>query len=468
MSINNTMNLWILTEERPKNDVLKQIILKFAGDNKWGAFVDNMRIIPILENGRFSFTYELLGFRCNRINKIFVKTISGYSSFVDYLIFYQEKEPNPSIDKPYYAIEETKTDDSESRNTGVYQRCSKFVYLNSYYPDVKKIMLYNFQVELKERVTETNIFGTRMLLTLNVEILGKSIEDDEYKPFESIDELIEFKKKMRKAPAGNVPIEITKEDETIYISGRLFKSGGLSHDPNIGALSIISATLRKLRWNGNIIITKHGLSQENLGAKNKFILIANKLNISLEGLSIPQPEQYKEYWFYDKKGEKLGTIFMHLLVESFTEGYSIYENHAGCERGYFFTSSNEPIAIGKYTDKEEYKEGDKSKIIHLPDLVLLDFSRKEIINIEGEMYNNWQKGIDQLSLFDAFENNYIKEYYPEYSMKRTVILYGNNNKNERLEIEIGFILTDKGELILGIKAPELFKDAIKNLFDFWS
>jgi len=468
MSVNNTMNLWILTEERPKIHVLKQIILKFTADNKFGAFVDNMRILPILENGRFSFTYELIGFRCNRIKRILIKTISGYSSFVDFLIFYQENEPCPLLDIPYYAIEETKTDDSESRNTGVYQRCSKFVYLNNYYPDVRKIMLYNFQVELKEGATETNIFGTRMLLTLNVEILGKAIEDEEYKPFLTIDELIEYKKSMRKAPTGNVPIEITKSNDTIYISGRLNKSVSLSHDPNIGALSIIAATLRKLGWQGNIIITKHGLSQENIGAKNKFILIANKLNISLDGLSIPQPEQHKEYWYYEKNGEKLGTIFIHLVVESFTDGYSIYENHAGCERGYFFTSSGDPITIDKYTNREEYKKGDTSKIINLPDLVLLDFKRKEIINIEGEMYNNWQKGIEQLSLFGAFENIYIKKYYPEFSITRTVVLYGNKNNNEILEIEIGFLLTYNGELILGIKAPKLFKDAIKNLFDFWS
>ena len=468
MGVENSKNLWILTEERPKIDVLKQIILKFAEDYKIAAFVDNMRILPILDNGRFSFTYELTGFRCNRINKILIKTVSGYSSFVDYLIFYQEKEPNPSADIPIYAIEETKTDDSESRNTGVYQRCSKFVYLDIFYPDTCKIMLYNLHIEQKETQTETNIFGTRMLLTLNVEILGKIIEDENDRPFLSIDDLIEFKNSMRKPPSGNVPINITKNNDTIYISGRLYKSGGLSHDPNIGALSIIAATLRKLGWHGKIVITEHGLSQENIGSKNKFILIANKINILIDGLVIPKTEQNKEYWYYDKTGEKLGTIFIHLVVENFTDGYSIYENHAGCERGYFFTSSGEPITIDKYTNRSEYKKGDKSKIINLPDLTLLDFGRKEIINIEGEMFDNKLKGIKQLSLFDAFENIYIKKHYPDYTMTRSVVLYGSNKRNERLEIEVGFVLESNGNLILGIKAPEIFKDAINRLFDFWS
>lgn len=122
-------DLWILTEERPKIEVLKRILYKFAEDNKFSASFEKMRILPILKNRKFSFTYELVGLKCDRINKIYIKIVSGYSSFVDFLVFYQEKEPAPSIDTPDYAIEETKTDDSESRNTGVYQRCSKFVYL---------------------------------------------------------------------------------------------------------------------------------------------------------------------------------------------------------------------------------------------------------------------------------------------------------------------------------------------------
>lgn len=72
-----------------------------------------------------------------------------------------------------YAIEETKTDDKESRNTGVYQRASKFVFVENYYPNIKKIMLYQLKVEQKEKATATYIFGTKLLKTIGVEILGK-------------------------------------------------------------------------------------------------------------------------------------------------------------------------------------------------------------------------------------------------------------------------------------------------------
>lgn len=142
-------NLWILTEERPKNEVLRNIISKFCIDNHISWFLDNIRIIPILKNWKFSFTYELIWSRFEKINKIFIKTVSWNSSFVDFLVFYQENEP-VEWDIPEYAIEETKTDDSESRNTWVFQRASKFVYIDSYFPNTKKVMLYNLQIEQKK------------------------------------------------------------------------------------------------------------------------------------------------------------------------------------------------------------------------------------------------------------------------------------------------------------------------------
>ena len=168
----NAKNLWILTEERPKKEVLKTIFEYFAKDHQCGFFGDTLRIIPILnEKHEFAFIYEVVGFTCAKVNRVFIKTISGYSSFVDFLIFYQDAMP-VQTDTPIYAIEETKTDDKESRNTGVFQRCTKFVFVKHYYPSVKMIMLYALQVEQKKEPTQTYIFGTRLLLTFGVEILG--------------------------------------------------------------------------------------------------------------------------------------------------------------------------------------------------------------------------------------------------------------------------------------------------------
>lgn len=458
-------NLWFLTEERPKKEVLQQIFEKFAKDNGFAVFVDTIRIFPILENNKFTFTYEVTGFRCNNVDKVYIKTISGNSSFTDFLIFFQRDEPTLK-DEPIYAIEETKTDDKESRNTGVYQRCSKFVFIQSYYPNVRKIMLYNLQIEQKEKPTDTYIFGTRLLVTLGVEILGKKLDEAIFQPFKTIDEIIALKSIMRKAPKGNVPILITKSDDKIEISGRLFKSNGLSHDPNIGALSIISAVIRRLGWKKKLEISLHGLSQEHVGVRNKFIQIANKLDLSLKGLTVPNATAHKEYWKYDVDGEKLGTIFIHLVVENFTQGYSIFENHAGSEKGYFITKNGDHIPLAKYKDTAKYKAGDKNQIIHIPDLILIDFGQNEVINIEGKKYAFRKNGIEELKNYDYIEQNYILKHYPKFKITRTVVLYGS--KEEKIiEIEVGFLLNENGKLILGVKAPSIFKEAIQNLLDFW-
>lgn len=460
-----TKNLWFLTEERPKKEVLQTIFQKFAKDYGFAVFVDAIRIFPILDDNKFTFTYEVTGFRCNKVDKVYVKTVSGNSSFTDFLIFYQKNEPTLK-DKPIYAIEETKTDDKESRNTGVYQRCSKFVFIQSYYPNVKKIMLYNLQIVQKVKPTSTYIFGTKLLLTLGVEILGKKLDKTIFTPFKTIDEVIDLKKEMRKAPKGNVPILLTKSKTKIEVSGRLFKNDGLSHDPNIGALSIICAVLRQLGWTKKIEITQHGLLQNHVGKTNKFIQIANKIGISLKGLTIPKVGMNSDYWKYDKDGEKLGTIFIHLVVEEFTQGYSIFENHAGCEKGYFFPLSGEPIPLEKYKDRVSYKAGDKKQIIEIPDLILLDKKEKEIINIEGEKYVHRNAGILQIKTFDFIEKIYIKKHYPKYKIIRTVVLFGSE-ETSIVEIEVGFLLNKNGQLILSVKAPKLFQEAIKNLLDFW-
>ena len=66
-------NLYILTEERPKISVLATILQKFSTDQKAPCFIDNLRILPILEKDTFSFTYELIGFRSNIVNKVFIR-----------------------------------------------------------------------------------------------------------------------------------------------------------------------------------------------------------------------------------------------------------------------------------------------------------------------------------------------------------------------------------------------------------
>ena len=455
-------DLWILTEERPKPEVVKTIIELFVNDRNGTISVSEIMIAPLFDaDHKFTFCYEVRGVNSSIISKIFIKTVSGSSSFCDFLLFYQDEEPSEGAE-PLYAIEETKTDDSESRNTGVYQRASKFIYIGKYFSNVQKVMLYNLQVKQKEIPTATYLFGTRMLLTLGIRIIGKNLDETIFKPFSSVEEFVAVKSNMRKAPNGNIPIEITKVSDTkITISGRLIKSNSLGHDPNIGALSLMSATLRKLAWVKDIEITRHGLSQCHVKPTNKFIKIASLLNVSLEGLSMPSRITFKEtYWRYEKTGEKLGTIFVHLATEFFTNGIAIFENHAGSEKGYLIKRDGTPLPLPKYTDRVAYKNGDHSQIYFIPDLILYDRDRNEIINIEGKTYANKGKGIDELSNYTPIENDFIKPEYKDCRIKRTVVLYGSNETNIA-EKEIGLLLTEAGKIVLGRDAPSLFNE-IKN------
>lgn len=458
-------NLWILTEEHPKPDVIQMIVGIFCQDRGNGSIIGKIRIIPIIEGNKFSFKYQVLGIDTPLINRIFIKIASGYSSFVDFLIFYQDNIPSQQ-DIPIYAIEETKTTDRESRNTGVSQRSAKFVYIHSFYPTVQKIMLYSLRTEENKKLSDTNIFGSRLLATQDVRIVGKNRTN--FEPFRTIDELIKAKNSMKSPPAGNIPIKITNTGNKIRISGRLFKSGGLSHDPNIGTLSSIAYTLRKLGYQGEIEITHHGLDNSHVqNKKNKFVRIANMLNITFEGLTMTHQLINMPYWRYDESGEKLATIFIHLVVENFTEGYAIFDNHAGSEKGYFLTNTNEYIPLAKYEDRSAYKAGDTTKIVHIPDLVLLDPMTMQIINIEGKKYENMLKGISELNSYDTIEKLYINKYYPDYKILRTVVLYGSFEE-KITKVEVSFLLNKCGNLILGINAPDLFKRALSNLKSYWN
>lgn len=459
-------NLWILTEERPKKEVIQKIVQKFIADHEIAGFIDELRIIPVLDsNKKFTSTYQILGLQTPAVSNVYLRIITGNSSFVDYLVYFQDEEPSPE-QRPVYAIEETKTDDAESRNTGVFQRATKFVYVDVFYPNVDATMLYNLQVKQKEAPTQTNVFGTRCFKALGVKFIGKTEDLEQMSAFTSVEELIAFKASMRRPPAGNVPILIEKSGELITVSGRLFKAGGLAHDPNIGALSLISATLRKLGWTGRIQITQHGLEQNHVRAANKFVQIANHLNLEIEGIEVPKAKFPDSYWRYETTGEKLGTIFIHLVVEEFSRGFSIYENHAGGERGYFYTKDGTPLAVSKRVVDDDGKMAKSAEKIPIPDLVLIDLERLEIINIEGERAQNVQAGISQLEGFGFIEQHYIKQYYPEFKVLRTVVLYGGEDSSVN-KVEVSLLLNSKGQIILGVQAPELFKEAIKNLIDFW-
>lgn len=455
-------NLWILTEERPKKSVIHEIVKLYANEFDADYKLTQIDIIPRISNNNFQFIYDVEGISINGIDKIYIKTVSGGSSFVDYLIFLQEKQPNEDNthkDNLIFAIEETKTSDSESRNTGVYQRSSKFVFIDLYYTNVKKYMLYNEELEDRtdKKPSDTSIFGTNMLLTQDVHVVGKDISKYFYK-FKTLDDLINFKSGMRKPPEGNVPIDITKYSDRIEISGRLSKpadAGNIGHDPNIGALSAICKTIRCLGWTKDLVITKHGITQayiDKTKGKNKFLFICRSLNINLAGITLPPAVSLPEtYWHYEKSSEKVTTIFLHLISEH-NRMRGIYENHAGCERGYFKSITNKLITLPK-------KDKTGKENLYLPDVIIHNPEYNKIYLVEGKKLETLNKGLIEIENYDSIENEFIKLHYPDCSIERWVTLFGGKNlniPNEKVLLQI----TDDGTILLNKNADSY----IKNMF----
>ena len=411
-------HLWLLTEERPKPSVIDQIIAVYCRDfHDTATRQGETKIKPVIENGVFRFVYQVEGLAVEGAADILIKTVSGSSSFFDFLLFKQEKAPveGSMEDNLIMAIEETKTSDEESRNTGVYQRGAKFVYITPYYRNVRQYMLYNEELggSAEKKPSATSVFGTNLLLTLGVTIVGKDTSRW-FKRFENLEELIHYKEKMKKPPRGNVPITITRYEDRIEISGRLSKpasKGNIGHDPSIGALSLIAACVRRLGWKKEIVITKHGVTQfyvDKTKGKNKFLYICNILGMRLDGIVMPHPVLPKWYWHYERRSEKMADILLHLQA-MYHGMFCVYENHAGCERGYFKTKAGRGIALPKVDSSGE--------CLNLPDVVLYDEETNCILLVEGKRLATLERGLEDIEYYDSIEREYITPYY-----KNAVIL----------------------------------------------
>lgn len=454
-------NIWILTEERPKNHVIQKILELYASDFNDTVTFDSISIEPIIQSGKFTFTYVIKNVSVGKAENVFLKTVSGSSSFFDFLLFRQPNAPieGSSSETPLMAIEETKTGDDESRNTGVSQRGSKFVFIEEFYPSTKTYMLYNEEHARDDdkRPSATSIFGTNILLTLGATIVGKDISKW-FKPFTSIDELISFKQNMRRPPAGNVPIEITKYDDRIEISGRLAKpsnAGNIGHDPNIGGLSMISKCLRVLGWDKDIVITLHGVSQNYVNrthGKNKFLYICDRLNIRLDGLNMPSSTSLPEqYWHYEKSSEKVASILLHMVCSKY--GMScVYENHAGCERGYFWTKDQREITLPK-------KDRHNNNLL-LPDVVLFDEPTNQVLLVEGKKLSTMQNGINEIQGYDSIEEDYINKFYPNCAVLRCVSIFGGNKRGQ-LHSDVLIYVNLSGEIFINPNAPLCVKEAFR-------
>lgn len=187
-------------------------------------------------------------------------------------------------------------------------------------------------------------------------------------------------------------------------------------------------------------------------AKSKFWRLAKANNIKLEGIESPEIiEEDGKYWHYDKLSEKNGTIFVHLASECEIEYTAIYENHGGCERGYFY-SKDKAITIPKRTRNDIE--------IAIPDLILRNDVEKQILLIEGKKSEYVQQGIKELEPYDIIESEIILKEYKDYKINRWVVLYGDMLPDDIQKNRVLFQLFSSGKIWVNPNAPIDFKNMI--------
>ena len=157
----------------------------------------------------------------------------------------------------------------------------------------------------------------------------------------------------------------------------------------------------------------------------------------------------------------------YILLACLIETVSFYANVAGVYAA--FQKKWDPRAVKPLTLRPiEIIENDRdNKVYNANSLdLVLDVDEKVAITIEGKTYENKNRGIAELNNYEAFDTMYLKKYYSQYKIVRTVVLYGGLSMGV-FDMEEGFLLNENGKLVLGIKAPKLFTKAIRNLLDYW-
>ncbi len=375
-----------------------------------------------------------------------------------------------------FGVEETKTSGAESRNTNAYQRGTKFIYFKHFYPNVPAYMLYNDELEEAEdkKPTDTEVFGTRTLLTLGVKYVGKKMFES-YIPFKSLDELITSKNAMSIPPSDtNVPVRIIKDtyQDTIFISGTLSKpkdKGNIAHDPNIGCLSMISAAIRTLEWKDKISITRSGVKQSYIDSSrviNKFLYVCELLKISIDGINLKNYSLPTKYWHYEISSEKVASILFHISCENLGLK-EVYQNHAGCERGYFKTLAGKLETLPKYCGndssgnvialKNKNTIAFNKRDLLIPDLIMRDDEKKIIYLIEGKKLDTLSAGLKEIEDYDDIEKLYINNFFSGYVVKRYLTIFGGK-LNTLPHTKVLFYLNSNGKVVLNETAePELAK-----------
>ena len=393
----------ILTEENPQIHEVNFILSFLHIPAKVTAIIANIK--NLCWDGSFRVMSN------NPAVNVILRLVKGHGSFVDYIV-YDHINPNEVTSVPILLMESTKTNDSESRNTGINQRFTKFAVARHRFPSTPCVLFFNAE---HTPTTSTSALGRRLLTTFNVrafDITGKDLLSDA-PAFTTIDELMLTKNSM-KEKAGNVSVKITLTAPHQYsISAKLSKGDDKSicNDPSKGFITGIACAIHSLDPSALFIITEHGVDLTKLRAKptEKFWYANNVYDLRLAGSSISSLgiKSPSVYWTFETETEKASTILFQNFMEV-REKRIVYHNHSSSARSFFLDSAGKPHAVPKG--------------ITIPDLVFINEALKQIYICEGKIKKDIQKGVEQLDNLEKFIE-YVLKHYPGYAIERGLCLY---------------------------------------------
>lgn len=138
----------------------------------------------------------------------------------------------------------------------------------------------------------------------------------------------------------------------------------------------------------------------------------------------------------------------YILLACLIETVSFYANVAGVYAA--FQKKWDPRAVKPLTLRPiEIIENDRdNKVYNANSLdLVLDVDEKVAITIEGKTYENKNRGIAELNNYEAFDTMYLRKYYSQYKIVRTVVLYGGLSMGV-FDMEEGFLLNEMVSLYL--------------------
>jgi hypothetical protein len=419
----------ICTEENPQvNEV--EFILKYL------EFPCKVRNITASVKGDI-WDGTFLAETDNPSVNVVIILVKGSGSFVDYIVYDNTTPDEKTV--PILLMESTKTTDSESRNTAINQRFTKFAVAKQRFPSTPLILYYN---TVQVTTTATSLFGRRLLTTFGVkayDVKGKNLLADS-PPFTSVEEIMKEKNAF-KEKKGNISVKITlSAPHTYTISAKLSKGKNttICHDPNKGLITGIASAIYRLDKEAKFLITNHCVAVDQIKkttdkfwyANSAYDLKLEGCNSSSKGIACPFG-----YWSRDSKSEKASTINYQNHMEK--NGWTaIYHNHSSSARSHFMDSHG--------------KEHQVPKCLTIPDVVMVNKEKRCIKVCEGKILKDCFQGVKQLENLTNFIK-YLETHYIGYNVERGLCLYGNTFREiesvkKQLSYPVFFALDSTGTL----------------------